>query len=81
MKTIEFTDFDEDDGQSPPRCTIVKVLYDRRERSYIVEYVKVGDQLFAKNMNQALLHEVLDLASGEDWFAAGIEEFIHGRRG
>ena len=80
MKNKEFNDFDEDDGQSPPRCTIVKVLYDRRERSYIVEYVKVGDRPFAKNMNQALLHEVLDLASGEDWFVAGFEEFIQGRQ-
>ena len=79
LKNKEFTDFVEDDREPPSRCTIVKVLYDRRERSYLVEYVKVGDRPFLRNMNQALLHEVLELARGEDWFLAGFEEFIRGR--
>ena len=83
LKGKQFTDFDEDeDGnriENPPRCVIVKVLYDRREKAYLVDYVKVGVQPVVRNMNQALLGDVLGLARGEDWWQEGFEEVV--RRG
>ena len=79
----EFTDFDEDeDGsriENPPRCSIVKVQYDRREKAYLVDYVNVGDRPVMRNLNQALLVDVLELGRGEDWWKEGFEEVV--RRG
>jgi hypothetical protein len=79
----EFTDFDEDeDGcriENPPRCSIVKVQYDCREKAYLDDYVKVGDRLVMRNMNQALLVDILELGRGEDWWQEGFEEVV--RRG
>ena len=88
LKTKEFTDFDDDDDDDddgndrrvpPSRCTIVKVLYDRRERAYVVDYVKIRDRPLARNVNQAVLQEVLELARREDWFIPAFEEYIRTR--
>lgn len=86
LRGKEFTDFPDvhqsgrvrRNSAPPPRCTIISVQYDRTERAYVVDYVKVGERVVVRNMNQALLSEVLELARGEDWFLAGFEGFVHG---
>ena len=57
----------------------MKVQYDRREKAYLVDYVKVGDRPVMRNLNQALLVDVLELGRGEEWWREGFEEVV--RRG
>ena len=74
LKGKEFTDVDN------IRYYISQVLFDTELQSWVVVFVKVGEDDTAKSREVQSFKDILEVCLGEDWYTPYIEEFFSKRK-
>ena len=74
LKGKEFTDVDN------IRYYISEVLFDSELQSWVVVFVKVGEDNIARNREIQSFKDILEVCLGEDWYTPYIEEFFSKRK-